>query len=67
MKPYYERDGITIYHGDCLEVLPNLSGSFDAVVSDPPFGFGAALVKNRAGESDDQFFAFWWLPWWSRW
>lgn len=21
MKPYYERDGITIFHGDCLEIL----------------------------------------------
>ena len=25
MKPYYEHAGITIYHGDCREVLPSLS------------------------------------------
>ena len=36
MKPYYERDGITIYHGDCREILPTLQ--VDAVVSDPPYG-----------------------------
>lgn len=24
MKPYYEEDGITIYHGDAREVLPQL-------------------------------------------
>lgn len=24
MKPYYEEDGITIYHGDCREILPTL-------------------------------------------
>jgi hypothetical protein len=24
MKPYYEHAGITIYHGDCREVLPQL-------------------------------------------
>lgn len=36
MKPYYEEDGITIYHGDCREILPTLA--FDAIVSDPPFG-----------------------------
>jgi len=24
MTPYYERSGITIYHGDCLDVLPAL-------------------------------------------
>lgn len=36
MKPYYERDGITLYHGDCREILPTL-GRFDAVVTDPPY------------------------------
>lgn len=36
MKPYYEHAGITIYHGDCREVLPALSG-YDSVVSDPPY------------------------------
>ena len=24
MKPYYEHQGVTIYHGDCREVLPSL-------------------------------------------
>jgi len=24
MKPYYDHAGITIYHGDCLEVMPQL-------------------------------------------
>jgi len=37
MRPYYEHAGITIYHGDCLEVLPGLA-AVDAVVSDPPYG-----------------------------
>ena len=32
MKPYYERDGITIYCGDCLEVMPRLGVVFDAIV-----------------------------------
>jgi hypothetical protein len=34
MTPYYEQDGIVIYHGDCLDVLPSVS-SFDAVITDP--------------------------------
>ena len=39
--PFYERDGIVIYHGDCLTLLPELpSGSVDAVVCDPPYGIG---------------------------
>lgn len=36
MKPYYEDDSVTIYHGDACEVLP-LDVEADAVVTDPPF------------------------------
>ena len=36
-KPYYDRDGITIYHADCMEVLPQL-GRFDLLLTDPPYG-----------------------------
>jgi DNA modification methylase len=38
MKPYYEEDGITIYHGDCREV--DFRG--DLLLTDPPYGIGAA-------------------------
>lgn len=40
MTPFYKRDGITIYHGDCMSVMPHLDISFDAVITDPPFGIG---------------------------
>lgn len=40
MTPYYEHGGITIYHGDCREVLPTLRG--DLVFADPPYGVGKA-------------------------
>lgn len=33
MKPYYEHGGITIYHGDCREILPDLKA--DVVITDP--------------------------------
>ena len=36
MKPYYEHGGITIYHGDCREILPELS-AVDITVSSPPY------------------------------
>ena len=39
MTPYYEHGGITIYLGDCREVLPMLP-TVDAVLADPPFGIG---------------------------
>jgi site-specific DNA-methyltransferase (adenine-specific) len=37
MKPYYDSGGITIYHGDCLSIVPGL-GRFDCVATDPPYG-----------------------------
>ena len=39
MKPYYDHAGITIYHGDCREILPTL-GALDLIVTDPPYGVG---------------------------
>ena len=39
MKPYYQSDGMTIYHADCREVLPTLEDkSIDVVMTDPPYG-----------------------------
>lgn len=38
-KPYYEHGGITIYHGDCMEILPLLP-KVDLVLTDPPYGLG---------------------------
>jgi hypothetical protein len=44
VKPYYEHAGITIYHGDCREVLP----------TNPIFGYSALTViesihRSRSG------------------
>lgn len=33
-QPVYERDGITIYHGDCRDILP-LIGPQEAIITDP--------------------------------
>ena len=39
MTPYYSDDLVTLYHGDCLDVLADLpDASVDAVVTDPPYG-----------------------------
>lgn len=38
MTPYFERNGISIFHGDCREVLPTLSASVRLVLTDPPYG-----------------------------
>ena len=40
LTPYYDQDGITIYHGDCRDVLPSLDVSGLVLVTDPPYGVG---------------------------
>jgi site-specific DNA-methyltransferase (adenine-specific) len=35
-KPYYDKDGITIYHGDCRDILPLLP-KVDLVCTSPPY------------------------------
>lgn len=40
MKPYWqnEQHGLSIYLGDCLEVMPQLGREFDLCLTDPPYG-----------------------------
>lgn len=39
MKPYYQDDLVTLYHGDCLEILPSVdAGSADMILCDLPYG-----------------------------
>ena len=40
LEPYWRNDehGLAIYHGDCLEVMPQLEQEFDLCLTDPPYG-----------------------------
>jgi DNA modification methylase len=50
LTPYYQRDGITIYHGDCMEVLPALGGNaFDVTFTSPPYNKGLRIDGNWQG------------------
>ncbi len=48
MKPYYQDSAVTIYHGDCREILPTLS-KVDLVLTDPPYGIGAYSSGTMGG------------------
>ena len=37
MKPYFENDSVTLYRGDCREVLPELTGTVNLLLTDPPY------------------------------
>jgi DNA modification methylase len=44
VTPYYEQDGVTIYHGDCGELLPAMPDC-DLLLTDPPYGLGEGQRK----------------------
>lgn len=44
MKPYYQQSGVTIYHGDCRDVLPEVAA--DLIVTDPPYGIADAPISS---------------------
>jgi len=53
MTPYYEQDGITIYHGDCRKVLRELNPDrFGVLLTDPPFGISYKSGARREGLAD---------------
>lgn len=54
MKPYYEHAGITIYHGDCREILPHV-GHADLLLTDPPYGIAwtRGFYAQRASKAHD--------------
>ena len=41
MKPFYDSDGITIYHADCADVIPSVPpDDVGLLLTDPPYGIG---------------------------
>lgn len=39
MKPYFQNERVTLYHGDCFDIMPTFApGAFAAAITDPPYG-----------------------------
>jgi len=56
---YYKNNLCELYHGDSLEIIPQLQGEIDLCFTDPPFAFAGAISNGSTALADAQFFTFW--------
>jgi site-specific DNA-methyltransferase (adenine-specific) len=54
MKPYYQHAGITIFCGDCREILPELP-KCDLLLTDPPYGMSwdGKVTRGKNGTGSE--------------
>lgn len=52
MKPYFENDSVTLYRGDCREVLPELAGTVNLLLTDPPYSRVKSDDWDRCSHSE---------------
>ena len=63
--PYYSDPHVTLYHGDCHDILPSFSqGSVNTIATDPPFAMPAQQYAGRTGWQrcwgETNILARWW-------
>lgn len=58
MKPYYSDDSVTIYHGDCREIIPCVGANL--AIFDPPYG--CDVKYGDAYDDDRETYWQWFLP-----
>lgn len=55
MKPFYQDDLATLYHGDALEIIPELNQDIGAVVTDPPYSSGGQFRGDRMASTSAKY------------
>jgi site-specific DNA-methyltransferase (adenine-specific) len=61
--PYWQADGATLYHGDCIQVLNQLPPAYvDLAFADPPFNSGYEYDVYSDDRTEDDYL-HWTLAW----
>lgn len=63
MKPYYQDKWVTIYHGDCRVVVPQLEVKVDLVLTSPPYNVGIKYGIKVDDSQDITAFQEWTEDW----
>lgn len=53
LAPGWASGNLSLYLGDCMDILPSLTG-IDAVITDPPYGIGFAAQPTTGGRKRGQ-------------
>ena len=61
MKPYYDEDGITIYHGDCRDTVSEVAPIPGLLLTDPPYGIDYTGGNGQKVHGDAEAFDPRWL------
>ena len=60
LAPYYTDEWVTIYHGDCLDIMPHL-GEVAAVVTSPPYAQQRYELYPSIAEANYPIFTVGWM------
>lgn len=62
MKPFWRDDDhdLSIYLGDCYQVMAELEVGFDLVLTDPPWGIGHEYAEHDDKMTPEEYRAFLW-------
>lgn len=54
--PYYEGGGVTIYHGEALDILRQLPGNrYHGIITDPPYSSGGIMRSDRNNDPGEKY------------
>ena len=61
MKPFFENENVTLYHGNCVEVLKEIKQEVKGVITSPPYAMQRKKLYDGIEEEDYPKFTLDWM------